>query len=382
MDSQKVTDCVDDALADLERQGNLSLPDVQRLIDLHCLNGAETAAVFRVLRERDLKVTETAHEEEPVMPLGSGVINDSNKDTTGLMTRAAGRSRLLTPEEEVLLGRRIRIGQNLQNELSDQRASPDEIDQMMDGKRAHDQLVLANLRLVVSIARRYRPKGMELSDLIQEGTIGLMRAADKFDHNLGFKFSTYATWWIRQAIQRGLADKGRVIRLPVHIVEKVQRVKGSEERLFSSLEREPTLEELATELGEDPANVRAILDIIKEPVSLDAPIGEEMETDLGAVLNLYAADVAEEVVQSLTRLQIRDVLESVAEFQRSTGKGATAHAVDMLKLRYGIDDDYARTLEEIGKEYGITRERARQIIKKIASSPQLRDQLAQLADAE
>lgn len=381
MSSDKVAECVEDALADLERQGQLHLADVQRLVDLHGLDGADTAAVFAALRGSGIHLDESTSDDSTV-PLEAPEVNKAARDTLGLMLRAAGRAKLLTAEEEVLLGRRIRIGQNLAVEDTFPPNGSDEAKQIADGKRAHDQLVLANLRLVVSIARRYRPSGMDLADLIQEGTIGLMRAADKFDHTLGYKFSTYATWWIRQAIQRGIADKGRLIRLPVHVTEKLQRITSTQSRLRTSLDREPTMHELATELDADPADIRAILDLARDPISIDQPIGDDTDTDLGAILDLYAADVAEEVLNSLTNAHIKDVLDDVAEHQTQTAKGATAHAVDMLKMRYGLDDDHERTLDEIGAVYGITRERARQILNKILASPQLRTPLAQLTDID
>lgn len=381
MNSDKVAECVEDALADLNRQGHLHLSDVQRLVDLHRLGGAEIAAVFAALRRSGIALDENAP-DDPTIPLEPPEVNKATQDTLGLMLRAAGRAKLLTAEEEVLLGRRIRIAQNLTAEEAFPLQGSDEAKQIADGKRAHDQLVLANLRLVVSIARRFRPTGMDLADLIQEGTIGLMRAADKFDHTLGYKFSTYATWWIRQAIQRGIADKGRLIRLPVHVIEKLQRITSTQSRLRASLDREPTMHELAIELDADPADVRAILDLARDPISIDAPVGNDTDTDLGAILDLYAADVADEVLNSLTNAHIRDVLDDVAEHQTKTAKGATAHAVDMLKLRYGLDDDHERTLDEIGAAYGITRERARQILNKILASPQLRTLLAQLTDID
>lgn len=381
MSSDKVAECVDDVLADLERQGQLHLADVQRLIDLHKLDGAETASVLRALRQEEVAFDEDAS-HTPVIPLEPRDVNKAAKDTLGLMLRAAGRTKLLSAEEEVQLGRRIRIAQNLAAVDVTRAPSSDEEKQIADGKRAHDQLVLANLRLVISIARRYRSAGMELTDLIQEGTIGLMRAADKFDHTMGFKFSTYATWWIRQAIYRGMADKGRIIRLPVHVTEKLQRITNTRSRLQESLDREPTLQELAKELAADAADVRAILDLARDPISLDAPIGEDNNTDLGAILDLYAADIAEEVLNSLTNTRIRVVLDDVAQQQRKSAKGATVHAIEMVKLRYGLDGDREYTLHEIGSAYGITRERVRQILNKMLSSPQLRVPLAELTDVD
>lgn len=379
MSSDKVKECVEDALSDLERQGKLHLTDVQRLVDLHGLDGTETAAVFASLRGNGIHLTENKP-EKPTDPVELPEVGSASRDTLALMFSAASRARLLTAEEEVLLGRRIRIGQNLRAKYPFPLDGSDEAMQIADGMHAHDQLVLANLRLVVSIARRYRPAGMDLADLIQEGTIGLMRAADKFDHTLGFKFSTYATWWIRQAVQRGIADKGRLIRLPVYVTEKLQRTTSTQNALRASLDREPTTQELATELDADPADIRAILDLAHEPVSLDKPVTADGETTLGSILDLYAPDIAEEVLESLTNASIQAILNDVAEFQTKTAKGANAHAVDMLRLRYGLSDDRERTLAEVGTAYGITRERARQILNKILASQQLRTPLTQFIE--
>ena len=376
MHSTKVGFCVEDALADLKRQGYLNLSDVQRLIDQHRLEGTETAAVFKVLQDHGIMLRDDTPDDVAVA-LDSPAIKIAG-DTLGLMLRSAGRTKLLTADEEVALGRRISIGARLAGQDSDPAADSVEARQIADGKRAHDHLVLANLRLVVSIARRYRPTGMDLSDLIQEGTIGLMRAADKFDHTLGFKFSTYATWWVRQAIQRGIADKGRLVRLPVHVTEKLQKISGAQNRLRTSLDRDPTIEEIARDVGMEPGAIRGLLDVAREPISIDAPIGDDTDTDLGAVLDLYAADVADEVVRALTNSRIREALDDISFQQTAVAKGASAHAVEMLKLRYGLDDDEEQTLDQIGSAYGITRERARQILKKIMASAQLKTSLAEL----
>lgn len=381
MGSTKVGYCVEDALADLERQGHLNVSDVQLLIDQHGLDGAGTAAVLTELSERGIKLREDTDADD-LLPVEAPGVNKATRDTLGLMLRSAGRMKLLTADEEVVLGRRIRIGRDL--EELDPRPAPGSLEarQIADGRRAHDQLVLANLRLVISIARRYRPIGMDLSDIIQEGTIGLMRAADKFDHTLGFKFSTYATWWIRQAITRGLADKGRLVRLPVHVVEKLQKISATQNRLRATLDREPTVDEIGREVGMEPGAVRGILDVAQEPLSIDQPIGDDGNTDLSGILDVYAADVAEAVIRSLTNSRIRDALDSISVDQEATKRGASAHAIDMLKLRYGIDDDEEHTLDQIGAEYGITRERARQILNKVMASPQLRQPLAALTASE
>ena len=381
MDSTKVGYCVEDALADLERQGHLDVSDVQLLVDQHGLDGSGTAAVFSALRAQGIKLREDT-DAEPVVPFESPEVDRTTRDTLGLMLRSAGRAKLLTADEEVALGRRIRIGRDLQELDSHPAPGSYEAMQIADGGRAHDQLVLANLRLVVSIARRYRPVGMDLSDLIQEGTIGLMRAADKFDHTLGFKFSTYATWWIRQAIQRGVADRGRIVRLPVHLVEKLQKISAVQNELRATLNREPTVEEISHEVGIEPGAVRGILDVAREPLSIDQRIGDGDDADLGLILDLYAADVADEVLRSLTNARIRETLREISRHQEASNKGAVAHAIDMLKLRYGLDDEHEYTLAQIGDKFGISRERARQILSKIMASPQLREPMAALITSD
>lgn len=354
---------MDDVSADLSRQGALHLADVQRLVDLHELDGEEAVEVYERLKKDGVQL-DSDEPDTPKRTLREITPEKFRSDSVGLMLRAAGSVPLLSAEDEVRLGRRVHIGKKIEEGASGQRASNETQEQILDGRQAYEQLVLANLRLVVSIARKYQTPGMELSDLIQEGTIGLMRAADKYDHSLGFRFSTYAVWWIRQAIQRGIADKSKLIRLPVYVNEKLQRIKNARNRLTESLGREPDDHEVASELDFDPAEVRAILDISRDPVSLDAPIGDGSGNDLSEVLNLLSADVAETVLTSLTNVQIRQVLSRYSDVQQKHAKGATAFGIEMLKLRYGLNDDRQHTLEEIGTKYGITRERARQILNK------------------
>ena len=253
----------------------------------------------------------------------------STEDPVRMYLKEIGNVPLLSTEEEVALAQRVEEGD----------------------ESAKKQLIEANLRLVVSIAKKYVGRGMPFLDLIQEGNMGLMKAVDKFDYSKGFKFSTYATWWIRQAITRGIADTGRTIRVPVHMVETINKTLRMTRTLLQELGREPTPEEVADRLGVPVARVREVLKISRDPVSLDTPIGEEDDSHLGDFIEDDSAlSPADSAAFSMLREELSTALESLTDRERQ-----------VVQLRFGLIDGRARTLEEVGKEFNVTRERIRQI---------------------
>ena len=250
-------------------------------------------------------------------------------DPVRMYLKEIGRVPLLTAEEEVELAKRIEQGD----------------------QEAVRKLAEANLRLVVSIAKRYVGRGMQLLDLIQEGNLGLIKAVEKFDYRKGFKFSTYATWWIRQAITRSIADQARTIRIPVHMVETINKLTRVSRQLLQELGRAPTPEEIAEEMDMPPERVREIMKIAQEPVSLETPIGEEEDSHLGDFIEDQEATApAEAAAFTMLQEQLEEVLESL-----------TPREQQVLKLRFGLEDGRGRTLEEVGQVFGVTRERIRQI---------------------
>ncbi|UUZ97320.1 RNA polymerase sigma factor RpoD [Paenibacillus sp. P25] len=250
-------------------------------------------------------------------------------DPVRMYLKEIGRVPLLSAEDEVQLAKRIELGD----------------------EEAKRRLAEANLRLVVSIAKRYVGRGMLFLDLIQEGNMGLIKAVEKFDHDKGFKFSTYATWWIRQAITRAIADQARTIRIPVHMVETINKLIRVSRQLLQELGREPTPEEIAKEMDLSTDKVREIMKIAQEPVSLETPIGEEDDSHLGDFIeDQEALAPADAAAYELLKEQLEDVLDTLTEREEN-----------VLRLRFGLDDGRTRTLEEVGKVFGVTRERIRQI---------------------
>jgi RNA polymerase primary sigma factor len=280
-------------------------------------------------------------------------------DPLRLYLREIGRINLLNAAEETQLAQQLERGELARERLNSDGFIHEErraLQQWIyEGEGARQHLIQANLRLVVSIAKKYVGRGLSFLDLIQEGNIGLMRATEKFDYTKGFKFSTYATWWIRQAITRSISDQSRTIRLPVHVGETINRVKKAAHRLQQLLEREPTPEELAAALEMPQEKVRRVLEASRQPVSLEQPVGEEGDSVLGDFIEdertLAPIDTA---AQQLMREQIDGVLARLPERERK-----------IIQLRYGLNDGRYRTLEEVGREFGITRERIRQIESKV-----------------
>ncbi len=308
----------------------------------------------------------------------SGVDTGSTADTVRMYLREIGRVDLLTPDDERQLAQAIEEGNQAALKL-DEPIDPIEHRRCMrvvqTGQRAKSELIQANLRLVVSIAKRYSGRGMLFLDLIQEGNLGLMRAVDKFDHTKGFKFSTYATWWIRQAITRSIADQARTIRIPVHMVESMNRVLRMQRQMHQELEREPTLDELADRCGLHPDRIREILRISLDPLSLDSPVGEEDDSNLTDFIEDLTVDAPADMATKRMLAQADE--EALGEL--------SDREQEIVRMRFGLDDGQAKTLEDVGREFGVTRERIRQIEAKTLAKlrhPMRSQKLKEFLEAE
>jgi RNA polymerase primary sigma factor len=312
-----------------ERQGCLNLTRFNEFVGEHDLDDDEIRSVYDQLDERGIEVGDDCGRETEESTYVNGDLAVATTDALQLFLNEAGRWSLLTAEEEVELAKRIERGD----------------------KEAKERMINSNLRLVVSIAKRYQGHGLSLLDLIQEGIIGLIRAVEKFDWRRGFKFSTYATWWIRQAVQRGVANKSRTIRIPVHIAEREQRMARAERELATSLGRAPTDEEIARRARLPLKQLREVRQAARAVTSLDRPIGDENEGALGDLFASEQSPPEEEIGVSLEQDVLRRAVAQLPERERA-----------VLKLRYGLNGDRdPASLEAIGRELGITRERVRQI---------------------
>ena len=303
---------------------------------------------------------EPRHPDEPEEnenPIGEvPVSTEGSFDSIQSYLNEIGRVPLLTFAEEIELAQRIERGVAARQRLE----AGGQIDAQLraalaadieQGRLAQQHLTQANLRLVVSIAKKYVGHGMSLMDLIQEGNLGLMRAVEKFDHTRGNRFSTYATWWIRQAVSRALAERSRTIRLPVHLTESIGQIKRAADKLAQALERQPTAEELAIALGQPLEKITRALEAMRQPISLETPVGEDQENTLGSLLaDRHQEPLVESASRSLLRQDMARALDELTERERT-----------VLTLRYGLADGQHRTLEDVGRAIGMTRERARQI---------------------
>ena len=312
-----------------EDQGCINLSELHQLVGALELEDEDVEALYERLDEKGIEVTDDCGRESVEARYMNGDLAYSTTDALQLFLNEVGRYPLLTAEEEVELAKRIERGD----------------------KEAKDRMVNSNLRLVVSIAKKYQGHGLGLLDLIQEGIIGLIRAVEKFDWRRGYKFSTYATWWIRQAVQRGVANKARTIRIPVHIVEREQRIARASRELTGKLEREPTDQEIAKAAKLSVKQVREVRGAARAVASLDKPVGEGEGTAYGDLFAAEGGEPEEEVTLSLAEETLRSAVAELPERERN-----------IIELRYGIDGlDEPQSLEEIGRRLGLTRERVRQI---------------------
>lgn len=309
--------------------------------------------VLDTLKGRKIRIEEGVH--DPVDDL----LDDetlSVSDPVKMWLQEIGRYKLLTSQQEVELAMQLEAGKKAEDKLREAEGLASEDRVLLEravrkGSGAHSRLVEANLRLVVSIARNYVGRGMPLLDLIQEGNVGLMRAVDRFDYRKGFKFSTYASWWIRQGITRAIADQARTIRVPIHVVDMINKLIRSKRDLSQDLGREPTIEEIAKELEIDPDRVEELNKIAQNPVSLETPVGEEDDSTLGDFVEDGSAEVP---VEAATFRLLQDYISHALE-------GLNDRERDVLIMRFGLEDGRVRTLEEVGERFGVTRERIRQL---------------------
>jgi len=352
-------------------QGYVTYDDVMEAVPEAELNIEQLEDALATLIEMGIEISDAELEEPVVEPKErkapvtvESTVTTSDidlsaidiDDSISLYLKEIGRIPLLTAEQEVSLAKRMEAGRDTKKRLSNNRkfSHQDRLELsaiVRDGKSAQEHLIKANSRLVVSVAKKYVGRGVPFLDLIQEGNIGLIRAVNKFDYRRGYKFSTYATWWIRQAVTRAIADQGRTIRVPVHMYEQINRLARVSRQLVQELGRDPTVEEIAGELGVSPKKVERTIKVSQRPLSLEMPVGEEDDSFLGDFIeDSDAPSPTDQASQQLLRDQIDDIFVSL-----------TPREVRILQLRFGLVDGYSYTLEEVGKKFGVTRERIRQI---------------------
>ena len=344
-------------------KGFVSYDDVLKLMPEVENNIEQLEDIFATLFEQGIAVGQSKEDAIPEIKDNGDKAEEEDfdlsqieiDDSISLYLKEIGRVPLLTAEEEIDLAKRMEAGRDSRQTLAEGMEDWEEREKMLwlvrDGQSATEHLIKANSRLVVSVAKKYVGRGVPFLDLIQEGNIGLIRAVKKFDYRRGFKFSTYATWWIRQAVTRAIADQGRTIRVPVHMYEQINRLTRTSRQLVQELGRDPTTEEIADGLGITARKVEHIMRVSQRPLSLEMPVGEEEDSYLGDFIEDEDADSPQEAAgQQLLREVIDEIFSSL-----------TPREVRILQLRFGLVDGYCYTLEEVGKKFGVTRERIRQI---------------------
>ncbi len=361
-----------------KKKGSLSSDEINEALQALELSADQIDNIFSFLFDQGVEIVEAAEESEEAeeedeeeekeeaperAPKKIDLsVKTLTNDPVRMYLKEIGKVPLLTAAEEVTLAKSIEAGENATRKLeSNGNLAREKVRGLKrlerEGQASKRKLVEANLRLVVSIAKRYVGRGMLFLDLIQEGNLGLIRAVEKFDYRKGYKFSTYATWWIRQAITRAIADQARTIRIPVHMVETINKLIRVQRQLLQDLGREPAPEEIGEEMGLTAEKVREILKISQEPVSLETPIGEEEDSQLGDFIEDQEAIIPPDAASfSLLQEQLRNVLDSLSERERK-----------VIELRFGLVNGHPRTLEEVGRVFGVTRERIRQIESKTLS---------------
>jgi RNA polymerase primary sigma factor len=351
----------DELLARAKRQGFVTYDDILEVLPEVEEDIAQLERLYAALDAAGATVSPEPMDEEPLetevelLPMSDDGIDGD--DTITLYLREVSRIPLLTADQEVDLSQRIERGVAARADLEELADALDGEHRAAlqrtaaEGEQARKHLVQANSRLVIAMAKKYMNQGVPFLDLIQEGNLGLMKAADKFDWRRGHKFSTYATWWVRQAITRALADQGRTIRLPVHMSDRIRRLYHASRRLEQDLGREPTVAELAAEMGLSPNKVEQVIEITQRPLSLEKPVGEEQDSELGEfVPDEEAGSPDDDAFRTVLREDIERVLTCL-----------TQREARVLELRYGLVDGHAYTLKEVGEKFGLTRERIRQI---------------------
>lgn len=390
-ESNKDFDVLSELMEKAETQGYLTTSDiletipesgdmVEQLEELYTLLAETGVEIYdekiNVNEDRTLKEIEESEEEE-LSQEEFDLTSIASDDAVGLYLKEMARVPLLSIAEEVTLAKRIELGRKVIVNLGKlSRTSPRRpklMTQVEEGRRAREHLIKANTRLVVSIAKKYMGRGVPFLDLIQEGNLGLMKAVQKFDYHRGFRFSTYATWWIRQTITRAIADQGRTIRVPVHMSDRIRRLYKTVRLLEQQFGRKPTPEEIAVELKLEPRKVQWMLKVSWRPLSLEMPVGEDEDSELGSFIEDETTPTpTQSVHDNLLREKVKEVLSTLSPREAR-----------ILRLRYGLDNGRSYTLQEVGRKFGLTRERIRQIegkalrrLRHPRRSRQLRDYLS------